>query len=564
MSTLETDPVDQAGSGAADEPVWAGALLPTDAELLARYTAAGWWDGSTLASAIVEAFSRNPSSPVRVHSAEHPYEGTYADVLSAARSLAQALRARGVGQGDTVAFQLPNWSESLVCFAGIALSGATLVPIASYYREKELRHILSRSRAVALVIPRHFRGRDYLAEAEALRGDLPALRTVAVVGDGPLPSWATSFADLVAGAADEQPVPAVDPGSPAAIAWTSGTTSDPKGVLMSHRALVSEVRHHIVPSQPGTLPRLGGAPLAHVTGMLAVGLAPAFRGVGIHLVDIWDPARVLAIMAEFGLPPGLYAPVFATSLLDHPDCTPALAALMGAACLGGAPVPGPLVERLERAGVVVARGYGSTEHPSITLSLVTDPEVPRLTTEGAVQAGVEVRIVDEEERDVPFGSPGEVLSRGPDLFSGYLDPSTTADAVAPGGWLRTGDIGVLSRHGDADWLAIVDRKKDIVIRAGINISSAEVEGALSGMPGIAEVAVIGVPDESVGERAAAVVHPFPGQTITLDDIRSHLTGIGMAKQKWPERLITSDEPLPRTASGKIRKPDLRRLARDAD
>jgi acyl-CoA synthetase (AMP-forming)/AMP-acid ligase II len=493
-----------------------------------------------------------------VHSIQRPFDGTLGDLLDAGRSLAAALIARGVQAGDVVAFQLPNWAESLACFAGIALTGAALMPIAPYYREKELSFILARSGARAIVVPDEFRGRDHLAEIEAIRRNLPALETVVVVADGSLPSWATPFR-LIAGGADRAGPAIVDPAAPAAIAWTSGTTAEPKGALLSHRALMFEVRDHMAAALPTGPPRQSGAPLSHVTGMLATALVPPFRGEDIHLVDHWDPAAVLETMALEQLPPALYAPIFATSLLDHPSCTEEHTALMDTASLGGSAVPSVLVERLENAGIRVTRGYGCTEHPSISFSRADDPAPWRNGTDGRVLPGVEVRVVDDDDRDVPDGRPGEVLSRGPDMFCGYLGDDTPVGGDE--GWFRTGDVAVRSRYADDQWLRIVDRKKDLVIRSGVNISSAEVESAIGGMAGVQEVAAIGVPDARTGERLCLVVHPQPGATVDLETVRSHLFGVDMAHQKWPEEVLIVEHDLPRTPSGKIRKRDLVALHR---
>jgi acyl-CoA synthetase len=534
------------------------AIRPVLQTLADRYAAAGLWDGTTLPEAVAGAFSRHRHSRVRVHSALRPYSGSLGEVLDAGRAITAALQQEGIGTGDIVAFQLPNWSESLACFVGIALAGATLMPIAPYYREKEMRFILSRTQARVLVIAKEFRGRDHLGECEALRDVLPTLETVIVVGDGVLPAWATPFTRLAAG--PPAPAPArVDPAGPAAIAWTSGTTSDPKGVVLAHRALMCEVRDHMAASLPSGPPRQSGAPLSHVTGMLATALVPPFRGEDIHLVDHWEPSAVLATMLAERIPPALYAPVFATSLLDHPSCTDEHLALMDTASLGGTTVPESLVTRLEQIGVRVTRGYGCTEHPSISLSRADDPLPWRNATDGRVLPGVEVRLVDDDDRDVPDGRPGEVLSRGPDMFSGYLDPLHDEGALDADGWFRTGDVAVRVEHDGGQWLRIVDRKKDIVIRSGVNISSAEVEAAVSTMAGVVEVAAVAVPDPRTGERVRVVVRPAPGVEIGLDDVRQHLTLSGMARQKWPEELVVIHHDLPRTPSGKVRKGDLAAL-----
>jgi acyl-CoA synthetase (AMP-forming)/AMP-acid ligase II len=259
-------------------------------------------------------------------------------------------------------------------------------------------------------------------------------------------------------------------------------------------------------------------------------------------------------MLEAGIGGGTGAAVFLASLLDHPDFTPEHAAKMERVGLGGAPVPVALGERAASLGIAIIRAYGSTEHPSTTGCQFDDPADRRHRTDGRALASVELRLVDEEGADVPVGSPGEILSRGPDLCLGYTDPALTAAAFDDAGWYHSGDIGVLDEHG---FLTITDRVKDIIIRGGENISAAEVEGALQALPGVAEVAVVAAPDERLGEHACAVVHMLPGAApVTLGDVTAHLSRVGLARQKWPEELRLVDD-FPRTATGKIRKADLR-------
>jgi acyl-CoA synthetase (AMP-forming)/AMP-acid ligase II len=217
-------------------------------------------------------------------------------------------------------------------------------------------------------------------------------------------------------------------------------------------------------------------------------------------------------------------------------------------------VPIALAERAASHDVTIIRAYGSTEHPSTTGSWFTDPADRRHRTDGRALDGVELRLVDADGADVPVGTPGEILSRGPDLCLGYTDPALTAAAFDAEGWYHSGDIGVLDEQG---FLTLTDRVKDIIIRGGENISAAEVEGALQRLPGVAEVAVVAAPDARLGERACAVVRMRPGAApLALADVTAHLSGVGLARQKWPEELRLVED-FPRTASGKIRKVELR-------
>jgi acyl-CoA synthetase (AMP-forming)/AMP-acid ligase II len=291
-------------------------------------------------------------------------------------------------------------------------------------------------------------------------------------------------------------------------------------------------------------------------------LGPLVTGEAIHLIDRWDPGHALAVMREAGIGGGSGASVFLSSLFDHPDFTAEDAALIDRVGLGGAPVPVALGERAASLGIRIIRSYGSTEHPSTTGCQFDDPADRRHRTDGRALEGVELRLVDEAGAEVPAGTAGEILSRGPDLCLGYTNPTLTAAAFDDDGWYRTGDVGVLD---DAGYLTITDRVKDVIIRGGENVSPAEVEGALQGLPGVAEVAVVAAPDERLGEHACAIFRMQPGaEPPALEDVAAHLAEIGLARQKWPEDLRVVDD-FPRTAAGKVRKVELRaRLRAEAE
>jgi len=224
-------------------------------------------------------------------------------------------------------------------------------------------------------------------------------------------------------------------------------------------------------------------------------------------------------------------------------------------------VPYPVAERATRLGLSVVRLYGSTEHPSTTGCTHADPLEKRLRTDGRPMPGVELRLVDEQGRDVGIDAPGEIVSRGPDCFVGYTDAALNAECFDADGWYATGDVGVLDADG---FVAIVERNKDIITRGGENISALEVEELLLRMDGVAEVAVVSAPDRRLGEHAAAFVRLLPGTTAPdLGAVRSHLEAAGLARQKWPEALQLVED-FPRTPTGKVQKFVLRERLRAAD
>jgi acyl-CoA synthetase (AMP-forming)/AMP-acid ligase II len=457
-----------------------------------------------------------------------------------------------------VAFQIPSWVEAAATFWGTALCGAVVLPIVHFYGPKEVKFILGQSGARAFITADRFRHFDYLATLDNVCGGARNLELVVALGDAP--ARAVPFATL----ADHPPMdelPTLDSGEPAIIAYTSGTTADPKGVIHTHQSILAETRQLAGMQALDEYPTLAGAPVGHFIGMLTGLLMPLQRGLPVHLTDVWDPTVVLSAMLEADLTAGSGSPYFLTSLLDHPDCTPDHLRRMQTIGLGGAPVPAAVADRAEGLGISIIRSYGCSELPSITGSMHADPRERRMYTDGAPMPGVEMRIVDEEGHDLTTGQAGEILARGPELFAGYSDPALTTEVFVDRDWLATGDIGVVDEWG---WLTITDRKKDIIIRGGENISAGEVEELLARMPGVAEVAVVAGPDPRMGERACAFVRALPDATIPdLELVRKHLDAAGLTRQKWPEEIHEVDE-FPRTPSGKIKKFELRKRLRDPE
>ncbi len=521
-------------------------------DLAARYRAEGWWNEDTL-GAMVDRGLRNKSSVAfNVRSKVHPFEGTFGDVDGAARCLAATLLGHGIGHGDVVIVQMPNWLEAGVTFFAAAYIGAVVVPIVHFYGSKEVAYILEVTSPAAVVTPDRFGRTDYLPMyEEVLRDHSGALWLVArESGSGALPARAVAFEDMLESDPLSSPPP-IDPDSPALVAFTSGTTRDPKGVVHTHRTISFETRqlNELFPS--GGPPGITGAPVGHFIGMLNAFLIPLLRDRPVNLVDVWDPAEILRLMTSDGLGVGGGATFFLTSLLDHPDFTPAHLELMPFAGLGGSTVPAPFMERITKLGITAYRSYGSTEHPSITGCALTDPEVKRINTDGHTLEGVEIELSDS----------GEILSRGPDCFQGYTDPALTAAVFDAEGWYHTGDVGVLDEEG---YLTITDRISDVIIRGGENISATEVEELLLGIDSIAEVSVVAAPDLRFGEHAAAVFRDREGyEPPTLDQVREHLSLCGLARPKWPESLHRVDE-FPRTPSGKVQKFRLRQQLRAND
>jgi acyl-CoA synthetase (AMP-forming)/AMP-acid ligase II len=524
---------------------WGRRAIPEDVRQ--RYIAEGYWTDASLGSLVETGLANTRDKAFTVNSKVRPFTGTLGDIDGAARALATSLKARGVGPGSVVVLQMPNWAEAGIAFWAACYLGAVVVPVVHFYGPKEIGYILEATQPDVVVIPEAFGANNHLE----MYASLPSAPNWLVVGDGPLPAGATHFADLLDAAPLTSPLP-VDPDAPTLIGFTSGTTNNPKGVVHSHRTLGFEARqlNEMFPNIGP--PQITGAPVGHFIGMLNAFVMPLMRTNPVTLIDVWDPGEVLRMMVEDNLAAGGGATYFLTSLLDHPDFSDAHVAQMPFAGLGGSTVPLAVTERAEKLGIKTYRSYGSTEHPSITGSYLTDPAEKRMATDGHVLTGVEMRIDPET---------GEITSRGPDLCIGYTDLELTARTFDAEGWYRTGDVGVLDDDG---YLTITDRVSDIIIRGGENISAQEIEELmLGGIGSIAEVAVVAAPDDRLGEHAAAIMRLRDPSAAapSLDEVRAHLQASGLAKQKWPESLYVVAD-FPRTPSGKVQKFVLRQQLRD--
>ncbi|HEY2812804.1 MAG TPA: AMP-binding protein [Acidimicrobiales bacterium] len=515
-------------------------LRPVDGALSSEWIRNGWWTDDTLGSLLYEGLGAHRDEPFSVRSAVRPTTSSLGQVRDDALALAAGLRERGVGVGDVVGFQLPNWVEAAHVFYAASFLGAVVMPIVHFYGTKEVGYILRRTPPKAFVTYDAFGPLSGTATLLASGAPMPEL--VAVVGDDP-----SGFESIDAWYGPPLEGPALaDPSSPALVAYTSGTTADPKGVIHTHRTIGFEVRQLASMQPPKAPPTIVGAPVGHGIGMLGALLIPAVQGRPIHLVDVWDPGAVLRQMAEDELMSGAGATFFLTSLLDHPDFDPDVhLPLMRFVGLGGATVPDAIAERTHDIGISIVRMYGSTEHPSTTGSSHDDPFDKKARTDGHPLLGCELRLADD----------GEIFSRGPDCCAGYTDPALTGAAFDADGWYRTEDIGVLDADG---FLTITDRKKDVIIRGGENISAVEVEDVLLRIDGVLECAVVAAPDDRLGEHACAFVR---GRVPALTDVQAAMADAGLAKQKWPEE-VREVEAFPRTPSGKIQKFVLREQLRE--
>jgi acyl-CoA synthetase (AMP-forming)/AMP-acid ligase II len=463
-----------------------------------------------------------------------------------ARSVASGLAALGLGRGDVVAVQLPASVEAIVAHAACTLIGATLLPIVHIYGAHELQFVLRESGAVALITPARVKDEDMRARVGSL-GDLPRLRHHVVVGaDGGL-----TWDDL--GAGTKFPRGRVgETGDVAVLLYTSGTTSSPKGVQHSHASMAAEFSLGIGAFVGPDDVMLCPWPPGHIAGYLMLGRFWAM-GFNTVLMEQWDPALAARLVDTYKVVLTQGTPFHLAGMLDAAARDGRDLSSIKEYVAGATIVSPAMVARSTAAGVGTLKSFGLTECPTATRGTRDDPLEKRLTTDGKACPGVEIRIVDDFDKDVPQGEAGEVILRAPEMFLGYRRAELNMDVFLPGGWMRTGDIGVLDADG---YLSITDRKKDIIIRGGENISSREVEENVADMPAVQEVAAVAMRDERLGERVCVFVALHPGHTLELADIDAFFRGRGIARQKTPEKLVVVTE-FPRTASGKIRKNELR-------
>jgi acyl-CoA synthetase (AMP-forming)/AMP-acid ligase II len=521
------------------------------AELAEHWRKQGLHSEATLPGELARAAREDPDLRIVLHSSEHPASIALADLHRDALAMAGAFARAGIGPGDVVAVQLPNWAQTALAYTALATLGAIFVPIVHIYGPKETDWILRASGARMLLCPDRWGKLDFL---ERLRR-MPSVADlqVVIVGDD-VPSGAMAWREL-----GEQRDPGFSPEArladdPLLIVYTSGTTSDPKGVIHSHATFLAELRN--MPQLPvGARDQvtLQPWPAGHIGGLCAL-LGPIVTRTQSIVMDRWDAEDAAALIAQYSVTSLCATPFHVMGLLDMKEAGDPRFDTLQDLVSGGAGVPPAMVERAHEVGWCVRRAYGSTEHPTASCGRSDSPVGERATTDGAPCPNSEVRIALEDGREAPLGQPGEIWLRGPEQFVGYTDPLRNAEAFAAGGWFRTGDVGVMDAAGN---LAVTDRLKDLIIRGGENLSSLEIENLLQCHPAIAEAAAVGYPDERYGERVCAFVVPAAGHEAPgIPELIVHFEELGVAKQKTPERIVSVAE-FPRTASGKIKKNELR-------
>ncbi|MEO8602530.1 MAG: AMP-binding protein [bacterium] len=521
----------------------------------ARHEAAGEWPQPGLSAMLA---ARVQAEAGGVFLIEGGRDGgrrfSFADLQARAARMAVALRRCGVGAGDVVSWQLPNWFEGAALAVAIERLGAISNPIITIYREREVGFVCRQARSKVLLVPGLVRGVDHRQLATAVRAAAPDLEHVLTVRAAP-GSGQRALEDLEDDPSTPLPPSPHGPHDVSMLFYTSGTTADPKGVMHTASTLGALLQAQAAVFPPRRDDRsLLQFPLTHIGGLVMFVMQPVRNGTSTVYMDGFDPGLAIELIARHGVTSAGGPPAILQAMFAAPNCTPDKFASVRHSGSGAADVSPELMRELgERFATFAFRSYGLTECPMFSSGRPGDAQAQRYGTDGRPVPGAAARLVDEHGRVVPPGTEGEIEAFGAQLCVGYLDPALNV-AFTSDGFFRTGDLAIQDADG---FLRITGRRKDVIIRKGENLSAKGIEDELSAHPQIADVAVIGVPDVQSGERVCACIVLKPGSAaLDLATVRSFMQRRGVMTQKIPEQIELLDE-LPRNATGKVRKDRLR-------
>ncbi|KUI20336.1 cyclohexanecarboxylate-CoA ligase [Mycobacterium sp. GA-1285] len=496
----------------------------------------GLWVHDTLADALRDAAT---STPDRIVLVDGDLRLTCRDLHDRASALAHTLTSR-MPPGSVVSFLLPNWHEAAVVYHGATLAGMVVNPILPSMRDRELSFILRDADVRAIFVPSVVNKHDYVAMLDRVTGAMSAPPEVVVVrGDaGDHTPYDSMFSGEGTGV-----LPVLNADTVRMILYTSGTTGRSKGVLHTHNsihALIRQIGEHWQVAAGDTF--LVPSPIAHIGGSIYAFECPLLLGSTAVLMQRWDPDAAVTSMLDERVTHMAGATPFLDGLLAAAERAGTRLPELRVFICGGASVPPSLIRRATSyfENAAVSRVYGSTEVPVTTVGALDDAE-HAAETDG--RPGIaDIKLVD-----------GEIRARGPQMLVGYLHPEDETAAFDDEGYFRTGDLG---RWVDDDFLVVTGRAKDIIIRNGENISPKEIEDILIEHPGIAEIAIVGVPDERTGERACAVVVATDQPAPDVAGMRALLEEHGVARFKTPEQVVVW-EALPKNDAGKVLKHRIR-------
>lgn len=534
-------------------------------ERIDAMTKASMWDERTINDYMDDAVARNPDGVAIIDHNTMTGRSTtfsYRQLRRMADRMALGLSALGVGANDVVAVQLPNWWHFAALYLGCMRLGATINPLMPIFRHREMKFMLNFAEAKVVVVPRRFRGFDYPAMIDDIRGELPALRHMLVV-DGEDESTAIESVLLNRRWEDEMDADRIfaecRPTSHniSELIYTSGTTGQPKGVMHTSNTLLVNMREVIrrvgMTSEDSVLM---ASPIAHNTGFLFGMIVPIMLGIKTVLQDVWEPVVAAQLIQDQHITYTMGSTPFLSDMTTNPGVERYDIGTLRVFITAGAPIPRVLVQTaMEKYKFTVISGWGMSENGLVTTTRLDDPPEKVFGTDGTPVDGMAVRVVNEEGNVLPTGEEGRLQVQGASNFVGYLK-KPEAYEMYDDMWFETGDNARMDEEG---YIRITGRNKDIIIRGGENIPVVEVEELLYRHPAVQDAAVVGMPDERLGERGCAFVVFKSGGGMTFQEMVDYLQQHGLAKNYFPERLEVVTE-MPRTPSGKIQKFKLRDAA----
>jgi len=473
---------------------------------------------------------------------------TNKQILQYADRLARGLSKLMVKKGDHVVVMLPNCPEVIISYQGILRCGAVIVPLIPLMNEKELSHVIINCEAVAMITTR-----DIFQKNEPILQALEGLKHVILLDDD-TPEGTISFPSLIRDHSEDMSLPAIGEEDSAVILYTAGTTSTPKGVILTHWNLYSNAvnasRAHGTQKTDITLVAL---PLSHSFGITSMNKAYKYGNLHV-LMRKFHAEEAFNLIEKYRVTNMPGVPAMFITMLNSPDADKYDVTSLKSCLSGAAPFPvASLLAFQKRFNCTVFEAYGLSEaSPAVSTNHHNRPSKPGSV--GQPIPEVEVRIVDDQDQDVPQGELGELLVRGPNVSSGYYKlPEETAKTFR-NGWLHTGDMARMDKDG---YLFIVERKKDLIIRGGFNIYPRDIEEIMYQQPAVKDAVAIGVSDPVMGEEVKVYVVLKEGKTASAEALLIHCQN-GLAKHKWP-KYIEVVESLPRNPMGKILRKELRKL-----
>jgi len=521
----------------------------TSAERRARYVSAGLWDDSTLAGRIA-LHAREAPDALAVVDERGRY--SYRQLADSVGAVAAALAERGVAAGAVASIQLPNRYEAAVTAVAVQALGGVINPLLPNYRVKELTDVFARAEPRVVVTPAVYRGFDHRAlVAEACQRAGVVVHHVVVDGDPG--SGATAYETLEA-SGGEGFGPGRSADAVSELIFTSGTEASPKAIMHTEQTANFSVRvaYDDLGLGSGDVVWMP-SPVGHSTGFNYGVRFAMYHRLPLVLQDRWDGDEAAELVAREGCSYTLAATTFLQDLTEAATRRDLMLPSLRFFGCGGAPVPPHLVDAAAERGIGVLRLYGSTEVLVGTWNRPTSSLAQRRHTDGVAMSNVEIDVRNEDGEPVAPGAEGELHVRGPNTCVGFFnDPQRTAATFDADGWVRSGDLVTVDDDGS---LTVVGRKKEIIIRGGLNIAPREVEELLTGFPEVERAAVVGLPDERLGERMCACVVLRGDATLDLATTVERLKATGLATYKLPQRLEVLPS-LPATASGKIQKHEI--------